>query len=540
MIDFSMAFKNKLFWAASLLLAPVFLQVFYTGFSFFDFDNHKWLTYKGYRLSLMLCWYLIIIGLVHLFRIKLSYLAAPIFISLSVFMYSLLTREDVEYEVFAAIANTTTSEAVEFFSTYLFIVPLLFSLIIFSIIYLLILNTKEQNFRSKKMAILLLILGLLGLSSSYVFSRDTLYKTYPLSIPFYAKNYYKEIVVFKKNFNNINYTFQGVIDSSEDLNTCLLVIGETARQQSMSIYGYERDTTPNMQEAIANNQLKAARYKATSAGVSTRLSVPLLLSTANSDDFSNLAKQPTLRHIFNEVDIQTALLSNQEIAGRNNDIIALILNGMNDLTYLSESDVTRGYDIDLVPHIEDAFQKQTSSMFLVLHLMGSHWKYDHRYPDSFSYFNEGDYRVDTYDNSIRYTDHVLGEIIKVMEKSNRPLCLVYTSDHGENLNDVGDGNYLHAIKEMTEYEVKVPFVFVSNQAFYNRNKDKVDRMLSQQSSLVSHDNISHTLLGLMGVYDQNAYKESYDLSSASFQTSTRSSINRRGETIDVDHYLEPK
>jgi len=534
-------YKNRLFWITVLLLLPILLQIFYTGLSFFDFENHKWIAYKANRIILFIFWSFITIGIVSLLKLRLTYLAIPLLISLVVSAYSIVTHENIEYEVFAAISNTSYNEAIELFSSYFFLVPLSVLLVIFAIIYFRLLKPQNKDnvsfYSTRKSAILMIVLGIIGLNLLYMYSRDTLYKTYPLSIPFYLKGYYKEIVLFKKEFNKINYSFQGVNENKNTGDLCILMIGETARKQSMSVYGYHRDTTPNIQKAINSEEIKAAIYDTVSSGVSTRLSVPLLLSTTNTNEYSSLSKSPTLPHIFNDVGFQTKLLSNQETAGRNNDIIALILNNMSELTYLSESDETRGYDVDLIPKIKEAALENSNSMFMVVHLMGSHWKYEQRYPNDFSSFSGGDYRVDTYDNSIRYTDHIIGQVLDIMAQSERPICLLYTSDHGENLNDLGDRNYLHAIKEMTEYEIKVPLFFAANSSFYNVHTTKVDSMLGHKNKLVSHDNISHTILGLSGIYDENYYKKQYDLSSSEFHQSKRYSINRRGEIVDVDEYL---
>jgi glucan phosphoethanolaminetransferase (alkaline phosphatase superfamily) len=454
----------------------------------------------------------------------------------------LMTGANIEYEVFASISNTALSEAIEFSSSSFFILPSIGVLILFLGIYFRLLKTKKgvdnKHSFTTHSSILILLIGIVGLSSTYIYKRDALYKTYPLSIPFYLKKYYKDVVLFKKEFKKINYAFEGINEHVTKNSTCILMIGETARSQSMSIYGYTRDTTPNMQQAIDSNDIKATKYNSVSSGVSTRLSVPLLLSTINTIESIGVSSAPTLPHIFNNVNIGTELISNQEIAGRNNDIIALILNQMKVLTYLSKSDVTRGYDIELIPHIKDSIQNEVGALLMVAHLMGSHWKYDQRYPSNFSYFSKKDNTIDTYDNSIRYTDHIIGEVIEIMMQSSKPICLIYTSDHGENLNDNNDGNYLHAINEMTQYEVQVPLFFVSNPTFYNQYKGKVDQMVKHKDMLVSHDNISHTLLGLAGIYDVNYYKAEYDLSSPEFTQSKRYALNRRGEIINVDDYLK--
>jgi len=531
---------NRLLLVAIIILLPVLIQIFYTGFNFFDFSNFKWLTYKGNRVILFFLWMLVILGVTSFFRLRVTYLSIPIFFSILISIYSIVTQENVEYEVFAAITNTSYQETIEFISSYVILGLLVALICIFISLYLFLLKPVSplgDFIGVRKNAIVLLMIGVVGIGLMYVYSRDTLYKTYPVSIPFYFKKYYKDVIIFKKEFNEIDYSFEGTQEYSNNNSLYILIIGESARKQSFSSYGYHRDTTPYMLKAINSGKVKASVYDAISSGISTRLSVPLLLSTANVINYASLGKSPTLPHFFNDAGFQTILLSNQQASGRNNDIIALISNKMKDLTYLSESDDTRGYDGDLLSHIKVESTASSQATFMIVHLMGSHWKYNQRYPSEFSIFSGAGSRVDTYDNSIRYTDYIIGQVVDFMKQSNRPIQLFYTSDHGENLNDSGDGNYLHAIKEMTEYEVKVPLFFATNLAFYNKYKSKVDRILGNKNMLIGHDNISHTILGLAGLYDENYYKNKYDLSSRDFSQSKRYSINRRSEVINVDEYL---
>jgi len=531
-------YKNRLFWVLVIVFFPILLQIFYVGVGFLDFSNLKWEIYKGNRLILFVLWVFISIGIISIFRMKLTYLSIPIFISLPVSIYTLVTKENIEYEVFAAISNTSLAEVIEFFSSFIVLIISGVFFIVFYSIYIFLLSPKVQGsevfFLTKSKAFIIFFIGVLGMSLMYAYSRDTLYKTYPLSIPFYFKKYYKEMVLFKNEFNKIDYKFQGKNEYSDNDSLYILIIGESARRQSMSAYGYERNTTPNMMDNINRTEIKSGVYDSVSSGISTRLSVPLLLSTVNVINKEDLGSSPTLPHIFNDIGFQTKLISNQQAGGRNNDMIALISNKMKDFTYLSDSDDTRGYDVDIIPHIMTGETKKGRGTFMVIHLMGSHWKYNQRYPADFATFSGMGERVDTYDNSILYTDYIIGLVVDIIKESNRPIQLFYTSDHGENLNDSGDGNYLHAIKEMTEYEVKVPFLFVSNLAFYNKYKNKVDRVLGRKYNPVSHDNISHTILGLAGIYDKNYYKKEYDLSAPEFSESKRYSINRRGEAIDID------
>ena len=94
---------------------------------------------------------------------------------------------------------------------------------------------------------------------------------------------------------------------------------------------------------------------------------------------------------------------------------------------------------------------------MVLHLEGSHGPtYFKRYPDTFKKFLptcdtqdlekcSQEQIVNTYNNTLLYTDFILNESIKLLEKyeGSFETTLFYVSDHGESLGE--NGVYLHGL-----------------------------------------------------------------------------------------------
>lgn len=526
-----------------LLTLPILVQLLFTSNQLIYSKLGMWLSI----LVLYFCWYIFSIGFIYLLRIKFKYLTLPIFFSLVAAAYMVVTGENIEYEVYASINNTNSSEAIELLLSPMFLLPfiLLFLFLLLTYKYLLADNValNKKSYLSKTNLLILLIIASVGFSYCYIYQKRALYRTYPLNIPYFQRMYLKELYFFQKRFNQVKYKLPVDVVSKEKDAVYILVIGEAARKQSMSVYGYLRDTTPNMKMNVVKNKLKSFVFDATSSGISTRLSVPMLLSTMNTKNANNLSLAPSLIHAFNALNYKTTLISNQETAGINNDIISLMLGDMRNKYYINDESVSNeklnwSYDIDLIPYLENSINGNNKKDFIIIHLMGSHWDYSRRYPEKFSTYNNG--RVGSYDNSIRYTDHVIGKLTDLINASHRPVALIYTSDHGENLNDSGDGNYLHAVKEMTEFEVKVPFYIAFNDPFVKENSDKVNNIFKNNNKKVSHDNIAYTFLGLADLYDPSIYKKEYDISSDWFEESARYAINRRREVVDVDKYLSEK
>ena len=159
---------------------------------------------------------------------------------------------------------------------------------------------------------------------------------------------------------------------------------------------------------------------------------------------------------------------------------------------------------------------------IVLHMIGSHGPtYYKRYPKEKRVFKPDCRRSDiqncteeelinTYDNTIAYTDLVLSKAIKMLynisQEKNIESSLLYISDHGESLGE--SGVYLHGLpyafapKEQTH----VPMIFWADPSQTDFNLNCLNK---SASSKISHDNVFDTLLSIMSV-KTSAYKVNND------------------------------
>jgi lipid A ethanolaminephosphotransferase len=149
----------------------------------------------------------------------------------------------------------------------------------------------------------------------------------------------------------------------------------------------------------------------------------------------------------------------------------------------------------------------------VLHLLGNHGPaYFSRYPRRFRRFtptcDTGELRrcsreevVNSYDNALVYTDHVIAETIRFLQDQSRHFdtALLYVSDHGESLGE--HGLYLHGIPYAIapREQTHVPMVAWLSHEF--RDSMQVDesclRRVAQRPA--SHDNLFHSVLGILNV-----------------------------------------
>ena len=146
-------------------------------------------------------------------------------------------------------------------------------------------------------------------------------------------------------------------------------------------------------------------------------------------------------------------------------------------------------------------------------MMGNHGPaYFRRYPPQFRRFlpdcETAELRdctreqvVNAYDNAILYTDHVLASVIATLQDAPQRLdsAMMYVSDHGESLGE--KGLYLHGIPYAIApaQQTHVPMVLWLSPAMSATGDVNVACVRSRAHEPLSHDNLFHSVLGLMDV-----------------------------------------
>jgi lipid A ethanolaminephosphotransferase len=150
-------------------------------------------------------------------------------------------------------------------------------------------------------------------------------------------------------------------------------------------------------------------------------------------------------------------------------------------------------------------------------MMGSHGPaYYKRYPVRFEHFKPAcresqfsrcskDQIVNSYDNTIVYTDHVLAELITLLQAEDRqgmPTALIYLSDHGESL---GESNlYLHGMPYAIAPKVQkhIPMLLWLSPKYQQAFAVDTACVAGKGQQSVSQDNLFHSVLGLLDIETQ--------------------------------------
>lgn len=254
----------------------------------------------------------------------------------------------------------------------------------------------------------------------------------------------------------------------------VLVIGESDARAHWQLFGYNRQTNPEL-SAFAN--IIPITRMVTPWSV-TIASVPVILTRKPLTSPSPRWKEPSFLPAMQEAGYQTWWISNQYPIGWISSPIAAYAYEAQHVVWVNHTvywDNPGAYDGALVPALRRALQSSNKDMFIVLHMMGSHFQYDYRYPPRFARFKPIQFDTDSkvprderirnsYDNSIVYTDHVLAEIIDTLKQTDAVTALWFESDHGDLLPSPTCDKQGHGFGTWHEFEIPAFFWYSSAYA----------------------------------------------------------------------------
>ncbi|MES2563517.1 MAG: phosphoethanolamine--lipid A transferase [Pseudomonadota bacterium] len=300
----------------------------------------------------------------------------------------------------------------------------------------------------------------------------------------------------------------------------VLVIGETARAANFTLNGYSRATTPQLSAEAELINFRQVR----SCGTSTAVSLPCLFLDGGRSAFSDTlaSRRENLLDVLQRAGLTVLWRDNNSGCKELCDRVP-----RDDLTVAKVAALCGNgecHDEILLYGLQDKLDTFDRDTVVVLHMKGSHGPAYHlRYPATFEHFKpvctttqfdrcEHETIVNAYDNTLRYTDHVLAQTIALLRRNTGRFdtAMIYVSDHGESLGE--RGLYLHGLPYSiapTE-QTHVPMLMWLSQATESRLGIDAACLRGKQDEALSHDNFYHSVLGLTGVQTK-AYRAERDM-----------------------------
>jgi heptose-I-phosphate ethanolaminephosphotransferase len=310
--------------------------------------------------------------------------------------------------------------------------------------------------------------------------------------------------------------------------TVVFVLGESTTRLDWSLYGYPRETNPEL-SALGGELVRFEDVVTGYAGTSGAMR--LLLTPADISRPDLWETEPDILTMARRAGYRTFWISNQ---GERKGLPYVFAShaDVTEFTNLGGSRSEGSYDNVLLDPFRKALSDPAPRKFIVLHMLGAHPAFRFRYPKEFSRFDGADDEVsrelkrkgrgfwavwqrDEYDNAMLYDDHLLRATIEFCrERKGEPIAWLFTPDHGEDVAHYTDFvGHNHRVRAMWE----VPLLFWRSEAF---PAGEVPPEVAIRRPAQT-DTLDHTLLGLLairGVF----YDPRRDLLSRAFEPVKRS------------------
>lgn len=308
---------------------------------------------------------------------------------------------------------------------------------------------------------------------------------------------------------------QHLEDNSGDApRTLVLVLGESTTREHMHLYGYNRETTPNLDALAASDSGLTVFQNVVSPRPYTIEVMQQILTFGDQQHPDRFMTDPSLINLMKQAGYKTFWITNQQTMTKRNTMLTTFSQQTDAPVYLNNQrnqNASQYDDVVLAP-FEKALQDPAQKKFIIVHLLGTHMDYRYRYPEAYEHFKDRQGvpdkltsdQVETYnfyDNAVRYNDYVVSSLIKRYSASTPNGFLMYLSDHGEDVYSSGKHDRLGRNEgDPTRPMYTIPFLVWTSPSWQAANPRDLKSMTNRA---YSSSHLIHTLSDLAGLsYDR--------------------------------------
>lgn len=303
------------------------------------------------------------------------------------------------------------------------------------------------------------------------------------------------------------FKFGAKQDSSvHDKQIVILIVGESSRYDHWGVNGYVRNTSPHLSKRtnlLSFNNVTAGAYL-------TEQAVPLILTGVGATNFDEHVKRKSIFGVFEEAGFNTFWISDQPGDTGNIGVHA----SESQHLYSMMQDKYHDKDMNLLDTLNKVIKQPGDKKFIIIHTMGSHYDYAARYPPEFDVFKPSNTTVktriadlktkniliNTYDNTIAYSDAMVDSVISVTNKLNGVSAVTYISDHGEDLIDNSKHyNYHMNGSPPSKYLAHIPLFIWYSPKLQQQFPGKIANLMLHKNAKISSENVIYTLSSLLGI-----------------------------------------
>lgn len=471
-------------------------------------------------------------------------------LSLISLAYFVIYRQEFSQSVFFIMAESNFNESNEYIQQYLS-----FKLIAVLVVYILVAlflwkqvkPVYVQNKTKWMVSLLIAIYALMPLAISVMVKKTSFEKagahllsrmetTVPWQLMSSYIAYRSQLSNMENILNNLQSlpSLENLTDSNgETPRTLVLIIGESTTRTRMGIYGYNRNTTPMIEQFKKENPNLLVFNDVVSSRPYTIEILEQALTFADERHPDLYLTQPSLIHLMKQAGYKTFWITNQQTMTKRNTMLTMFSKQTDKQYYMNNdrNQSARQYDDAVIQPFKEVLTDPAKKKFIVIHLLGTHMKYEFRYPKSSEYnvfqdktgipFNIDDDNAkvyNSYDNAISYNDYVITTLFNTFKQNHDNGFMLYFSDHGEEVYQTPPYDVLgRNEKAPTKPMYTIPFILWQSPSWLKTHPNDyqayVDRKFSSQDLI-------HTWSDLAGLR-YNLYQPEKSLVNPNFKPSIR-------------------
>lgn len=438
-------------------------------------------------------------------------------LSLISISYFIIYRQEFSQSVFFVMAESNLTESNEFIQQY-FSSKLMAVVIIYCLIGIYLWRKVRpvyvKNTTKWVTSLLIAIYAIMPLVISVTIKNSSLQKatTHLLgrmetTVPWQLINSY---IAYRSQLSNMEDIIHHLntlppVENLKDANgntprTLVLIIGESTTRNRMSIYGYPRNTTPQIEQFKKDNPEFLVFKDVVSSRPYTIEVLQQVLTFADEQHPDLYLTQPSLIHLMKQAGYKTYWITNQQTMTKRNTMLTMFSKQADEQFYMNNdrNQSSRQYDESVFEPFVKVLAEPEEKKFIIIHLLGTHMKYEFRYPENGEYdrfkdkasipFKIDDENVDeynSYDNAISYNDFVTTTLFTLFKNSHKNGFMLYFSDHGEDVYETSPHDILgRNEKAPTRTMYTIPFMLWQSPSWIashpNHYQDYVNRKFSTQ------------------------------------------------------------
>lgn len=486
-----------------LRFLPLALLAFFFELIFSEFTSHLFKNFFEnilFSIALICPIYLLKSSLKTLFLITV-YVIYTFCIYFETVFYYLFKVSFSSSAIFATL-DTNLDESGEFIGFYVDSTLLVFTVLVLIVAVISIL--KKIDFQNRNISKVLKIKTSILFIVILVFLKLSEFIIYnvPYLVLKSTTEYYVDSKKLNKYANDKNDNFKDAIRESHfEKEVYVIILGESTSRAHFGLYDYYRNTTPKLdsikqQLLVYDNVISPHVY---SIGALTKI-----LTLANYEN-PEKTSDGSIIQLLNQVGFETYWLSNQRPLGPFESMITKIAMSSDKKKFMSTeiAKYSKVLDGELLNEFNKVISNNVKKKVVFIHLMGTHYNYEYRYPSEYNVFNntpktkfltkESAIKINQYDNAILYNDFIITKIITKLNDLNLSSFALYFSDHGEEMyDDINHAGHNEDIYSKKMFEV--PFLL------WRSNKYKNSKSFSFESNRpYMTDDLFHSIADLAGI-----------------------------------------